>query len=34
MPSRYQHTEEYDTKDWELKVNTESDESKRVWGPT
>ena len=30
MTGRYENTEEYDPKDWELKINTESDENIRV----
>ena len=33
MTGRYEDTDEYDPKYWELKVNTESDESRRVWEP-
>ena len=34
MTGRYENTDESDPEDWELKVNTESDESRRVCGPT
>ena len=34
MTARYEDTDEYDHEDWELKINTESDESRIVWGPT
>ena len=31
MTGRYENTDEYDPEDSELKVNTESDESRIVW---
>ena len=34
MTGRYDDTDEYDREDWELKINSESDKSRRVWGPT
>ena len=34
MTGRYEDTDEYNPEDWELKINTKSDESRRVWGPT
>ena len=34
MTGRYEDTDEYDPEHWELKINTESGESSRVWGPT
>ena len=34
MTSRYENIDEYDPEDWKLKVNTESDESRRVCEPS
>ena len=34
MTGRYEDTDEYNTEDWELKINTEYDESRRVWEPS
>ena len=34
MTGRYENTDKYDPEDWELKINIESDENRRVWGPT
>ena len=34
MTGRYEYTDEYNPEDWELKLNTESDENRRVCGPT
>ena len=34
MTGRYECTDEHNPEDWELKINTESDEGRRVWGPS
>ena len=34
MTGRYEDTDEYNPEDWELKINTEYDENRRVWGPS
>ena len=34
MTGRYENTHEYNPEDWELKINTESDENRRVCRPS
>ena len=34
MTGRYKETDEYDPEDWERKINTESDENRRICVPT
>ena len=34
MTGRYENTDEYYHEDWERKINTDSDENRRVWGPS
>ena len=34
MTGRYEDSDEYDPEAWELKINKEYNENRRVWGPT
>ena len=34
ITGKYEDTDEYDPEDWELTIKTESDETRRIWGPT
>ena len=34
MTDSYEDTDEYNPEHWEVTINSESDESRRVWGPT
>ena len=34
LTGRYEDSDKYDAENWELKINPEPDENRRVWGPT